>query len=89
LRSGALVVPHHGGRGSSSPEFVAAVAPREVVFSAGYRNGFGHPRAEVLARYAACRHWRTDRDGAVRVVLGEKARVTAWRAERPRYWHGR
>lgn len=89
LRSDVLVAPHHGGRGSSSPEFIAAVAPREVVFSAGYRNGFGHPRAEVLARYAGSRHWRTDRDGDVRVALGRKTRVTAWRAEQPRYWRDR
>jgi competence protein ComEC len=87
LRSEVLVAPHHGGRGSSSPEFVAAVAPREAVFSVGYRNRFGHPRAEVLERYATTRQWRTDRDGDVRVVLGAKAQVTAWRAARPRYWH--
>ncbi|MDR2613717.1 MAG: DNA internalization-related competence protein ComEC/Rec2, partial [Candidatus Accumulibacter sp.] len=67
LRSEILVAPHHGGRGSSSPGFVAAVAPQEAVFSAGYRNRFGHPRAEVLERYAASRQWRTDRDGDVRV----------------------
>jgi competence protein ComEC len=59
------------------------------VFSAGYRNRFGHPRAEVLERYAASRQWRTDRDGDVRVILGAKTRVTAWRATRPRYWQGR
>ncbi|MDR2112561.1 MAG: DNA internalization-related competence protein ComEC/Rec2 [Candidatus Accumulibacter sp.] len=87
LRNDVLVVPHHGGRGSSSPVFVAAVAPRNAVFSAGYRNGFGHPRAEVLERYAASRQWRTDRDGAVRVILGAETRISVWRAERPRYWH--
>lgn len=91
LRSDVLVVPHHGGRGSSSPEFVAAVAPREAVFSAGYRNAFGHPRADVLARYAGSRHWRTDRDGAVRAVLAADAPadVSAWRDERKRYWQHR
>ncbi|MDR3221385.1 MAG: DNA internalization-related competence protein ComEC/Rec2 [Candidatus Accumulibacter sp.] len=89
LRSDVLVAPHHGGRGSSSPEFVAAVAPRDAVFSAGYRNRFGHPRPEVLERYAASRKWRTDRDGDVQVALGAEARVTAWRATRPRYWHNR
>jgi competence protein ComEC len=89
LRSDVLVAPHHGGRGSSSPKFVAAVTPRDVVFSAGYRNAFGHPRAEVLERYAASRHWRTDRNGDVRVVLGEGTRISAWRIESPRYWRNR
>ncbi|MDR3300822.1 MAG: DNA internalization-related competence protein ComEC/Rec2 [Candidatus Accumulibacter sp.] len=89
LRSDVLVVPHHGGRGSSSPAFIAAVAPRDAVFSAGYRNTFGHPRADVLERYAASRQWRTDRDGDVRVVLGTETRILAWRAAWPRYWYHR
>ncbi len=89
LRSDVLVVPHHGGRGSSTAPFIAAVAPRDAVFSAGYRNGFGHPRHDVLERYSAARHWRTDRDGALRVVLGKGVEISAWRATHPRYWHHR
>lgn len=88
LRSDVLLVPHHGGNGSSSPEFIAAVGAREVVFSAGYRNSFKHPRPEVLERYAASRQWRTDRDGEVHVVLAGSTEVSAWRTERKRYWHG-
>lgn len=89
LRADVLVVPHHGGKGSSTPAFVSAVAPEHAVFSAGYRNPFGHPRPEILARYGDSSIWRTDRDGAVRVVLGEGAEVTVWRAERRRYWQHR
>lgn len=88
LRSDVLLAPHHGGNASSTPEFVAAVGAREVVFSVAYRNAFGHPRSEVLERYAASRHWRTDRDGALHVVLGDATEVTAWRRERQRYWQG-
>ena len=88
LPSTVLLAPHHGGNSSSSPEFIAAVAPRQVIFSAGFRNSFHHPRPEVLARYAASEQWRTDRDGALRIVLGDSASVTAWRSERPRYWFG-
>ena len=86
LRSDVLLAPHHGGAASSTPEFIAAVGAQEVVFSAGYRNPFKHPRPEVLARYADSRHWRTDRDGAIRIVLGSAAEVSAWRKERLRYW---
>ena len=89
LRADVLLVPHHGGRGSSSVEFIAAVAPRHAVFSAGYRNAFGHPRTDILARYAGSHHWRTDRDGALRIVLTDTASVRAWRQERARYWHAR
>jgi competence protein ComEC len=88
LRSDVLLVPHHGGNGSSTPEFVAAVAARHTVFSTGYRNSFRHPRPEVLERYAASRQWRTDGDGAVHVVLAESTDVSAWRKERKRYWYG-
>ncbi len=53
LAAAVLLVPHHGSSGSSSAEFVAAVAPRHALFATGHRNRFGHPRADVLARYTA------------------------------------
>jgi len=70
LRADVLKVGHHGSRTSSSPEFVAAVAPREAVVSVGCRNRFGHPHPSTLATLAAAgaRVWRTDRDGAVVVT---------------------
>ncbi len=89
LRADALVVPHHGGAGSSSAEFVTAVAAEHALISAGYRNAFGHPRPEVLERYAPSTIWRTDRDGALTIRLGGQADVLAQRQQRPRYWHGR
>jgi hypothetical protein len=48
-----LLVPHHGSRTSSSEALLAAVAPRVALVQAGYRSRFGHPAAEVVARYAA------------------------------------
>ena len=88
LRSEVLLAPHHGGSASSTPEFIAAVGAQEVIFSAGYRNAFKHPRPDVLERYAASRQWRTDREGAIRIVLAGAVATSAWRTERPRYWHG-
>ncbi len=61
----ALVVPHHGSSSSSTPAFVAAVAPAVAVVSAGLDNRFGHPTEEVLERYEAATVLRTDRDGHV------------------------
>jgi len=88
LRSDVLLVPHHGSRTSSSDEFIAAVAPRWAVVPAGYRNRFGHPAREVLARYegAGVRLLRTDLDGAVSVTLGQELQVAAERARHRRYW---
>ncbi|MEI7613081.1 MAG: DNA internalization-related competence protein ComEC/Rec2, partial [Betaproteobacteria bacterium] len=87
LPSTVLVVPHHGGMGSSTPAFIHAVDAREAIFSAGYRNAFHHPRPEVLERHAASRGWRTDQEGAVRIALAESTEVTSWRREHRRYWH--
>jgi competence protein ComEC len=89
LRAEVVLVPHHGARTSSSPEFVAAAAPRWAVVSAGYRNRFGHPRPEVLERYraAGAAILRTDRDGAVTVrLLQSGVSAHAERAVRARYW---
>ena len=88
LRNEVLLAPHHGGAASSTPEFIAAVGAQEVIFSAGYRNSFNHPRPDVLERYAASRQWRTDREGAVRIIFAGAVEASSWRRERPRYWHG-
>lgn len=88
-----VVAPHHGSGGSSSVAFADATAPRHVVFSAGYRNRYGHPPARVRERYAArgARCWCTARDGAVEVRLGgvEGVRLRAQRAVALRYWRAR
>ncbi|WP_193164139.1 DNA internalization-related competence protein ComEC/Rec2 [Microbulbifer hainanensis] len=65
-----LVAPHHGSRSSSSPAFVRWAHPDYVVFSAGFRHHFGHPHAEIVARYrAAGAHLlNTAASGAVKIV---------------------
>jgi competence protein ComEC len=90
LKSDVLVVPHHGSHTSSTPAFIAAVAPRIAVFTPGYRNRFGHPRPDIVARYtsAGIRTYRTDYDGALTFVFAPGTPVTP-RAERDhdrRYW---
>lgn len=92
LGADILLVPHHGSKTSSTPAFLEAVGAADAIIPVGYRNRFGHPKQEVVTRYEALenRIWRTDRDGAVQVVLGESPpAVTAWRKERRRYWHER
>jgi competence protein ComEC len=89
LDAATLLVPHHGSGTSSSAAFLGAVRPAHAVFTVGYRNRFGHPKEAVLARYAAAgaRVWRTDRDGAVMMRLGEGGTaVDRYREARPRYW---
>lgn len=50
LRSDILVAPHHGSKTSGSQTFLSAIDPRVIIFSSGFRNRFGHPHQDVLAR---------------------------------------
>jgi competence protein ComEC len=88
VRSDVLVVPHHGSRTSSTPQFIAAVSPSWALVPVGYRSRFGHPSAEVLARYGAAGIpiVRTDLDGAISVRLGDTLTVQTERQLRARYW---
>jgi len=86
-----LLVPHHGSATSSTTEFLRAVHPRVAVVQAGYRNRFGHPRADVMARYAEL---------GVQVVQTTRCGASTWQSDQPetvhceretqqRYWHHR
>ena len=83
-------MPHHGSRTSSTPAFVAAVDPAVAIFTPGYRNRFGHPRPEVVARYVArgAATVRTDRDGAITFDAGptRMSAVERARSTTARYW---
>ena len=84
-----LVVPHHGSKTSSSAGFIAAVHPEFAVFTAGYLNRFGHPRQEVVQRYArsGAELLRSDRDGAILVDMDAQGlRVERYRDTHRRYW---
>ncbi len=89
LFTSLLVVPHHGSKSSSSDEFVAATLPDYAVFTAGYRNRFGHPREEVLQRYAdsGAELLRSDEDGAILVEMSAQGlQVERYRKTHRRYW---
>ncbi len=90
LSADVLVVPHHGSRTSSTPAFIAAVAPKLAVVACGYRNRFGHPRPDIVARYesAAVPIVRTDLAGAVTVSFAPNLPLTPAlaRDQRQRYW---
>jgi competence protein ComEC len=88
-RTTLLIAPHHGSRTSSSDLFLDAVQPEAVAFTAGYRNRFGHPKEEIVARYQARNidMLRSDRDGALLVEFAHgRMELTRWRASQKRYW---
>ena len=82
-----MLAPHHGSRTSSSAAFVARACPRVAIFSAGFRNRFGHPHPEVVERYRSIgAHLVTTGDlGAIRWRSDAPASLTAARDDW-RYW---
>ncbi len=89
LPASLLVAPHHGSKSSSTAEFVAAVAPAHVVFTAGYRNRFHHPHPATVRRYvqSGAKLWRSDEDGAILVEM-DAARMSLepYRRTHAHYW---
>lgn len=84
-----LVAPHHGSRTSSSPAYLEALRPRFAIASAGYLNGYHHPAASVVARYASLGIplLATPATGAVRMVFPADAPPHIVARERLRQWH--
>jgi competence protein ComEC len=90
LRADVLIVPHHGSKTSSTAEFIAAVRPQVAVVAAGYRNRFGHPKPEIMARYRdqGTPVARTDQQGALLIRFDSGGIVSAagQRQLEKRYW---
>jgi competence protein ComEC len=71
LRSDLLKVGHHGSKTSTTPRFLAAVAPTYAVISVAHHNPYGHPKMEILDRLQSggIRTFRTDALGATSFYL--------------------
>ncbi|MGV3582253.1 MAG: DNA internalization-related competence protein ComEC/Rec2 [Methylophilus sp.] len=91
LKTDVLIAPHHGSKTSSTQDFIQAVSPKFVVFTNGYLNRFGHPKAVVVQRYVNqdAQVLRSDYDGAVQLDFTKKqaVKVLKWRKVERRYWH--
>jgi competence protein ComEC len=74
-----LKVGHHGSHTSTTPDFLAAVAPVDAVISDGQHNTFGHPSPLVIDRLGAAhiRTYRTDRLGATTFLLTPAGGISA------------
>ncbi len=81
-----LLVPHHGSKTSSSPEFIRAVSPEAVIATASLGNRFGFPREDIRQRYvnAGSKFWSTGDCGAVRILLTADGKIHAESARRNR-----
>ena len=79
-----LVAGHHGSQTSSGPQLVQTLLPQYVLYSAGRRNAYGHPHADVVRRFrhAGSCQWSTALDGAVTFHFVESEGVTLHAARR-------
>lgn len=74
LDSDVLKVGHHGGRTSSSIDFLKAVTPEYSIISCGEDNSYGHPHIETLNRLSDIGSdiYRTDELGTIVAVSNGK-----------------
>jgi len=86
-----IVVPHHGSRTSSTPEFVAAVKPRYALVPAGWSNRWRFPKTQVVERWqaAGAQVEISGRSGALILRMSEQAGVEElirWREQSRFFW---
>ncbi len=88
IESDLMTVPHHGSKTSSTHHFVEMVNPIYAVFTVGYLNRFGHPKALITARYDDLNvvTERTDQTGEVSFNISKELTTENWRETRQRYW---
>ena len=94
LQADILVAPHHGSNTSSTAPFIQAVAPRIVIFAAGYRNRYHFPTAKVVRRYRAvdAAMFTSGHSGALRMRVDPHQGilpVESYREDHRKYWHHR
>ncbi len=88
-----VIVAHHGSRSSSTPALVAAAHAKYALFSAGYRNRWGFPKSDIVARWqqSGASGLSTIDSGAILMTVGARgvAPPTRYRDSHRHYWSGR
>jgi len=74
ISSNLLKIGHHGGRTSTSIDFLKMVKPKYAVISVEDGNDYGHPHKEVLDRLdeEGITVLRTDKLGTIRIISDGK-----------------
>jgi len=70
LSANVLKVAHHGSSRGTAAGWIAAVRPQVAVISVGWKNQFGHPSEQTIARLkeSGAEVYRTDRDGGITIT---------------------
>jgi len=76
-----LKVAHHGGKESSTQNFLDVVKPEFALISVGEGNKYGHPKEEVLSRLnnIGCDQvYRTDKNGTIVLTISSSTMQMSW-----------
>lgn len=90
LQSDVLVAPHHGSKTSSTEDFIDAVAPKLVLFPAGFANRYGFPKTTVVERYRRreIRSLTTGTEGQISVIFQQsELEVKTYRGDLAPFWY--
>ena len=91
LRADVITTPHHGSRTSSSSYFVSQAGAKNSIVSAGWKNRYGLPKADVMQRWrhSGAQIDNTAETGALLVEWGEDDRqsLSRYRDDARRFWH--
>ena len=90
LQSDVLVAPHHGSKTSSTEDFIDAVAPKLVLFPAGFANRYGFPKPTVVERYQRreIRSLTTGSEGQISVIFQQsELEVKTYRGDLAPFWY--
>ncbi len=91
LQTEVMIAPHHGSKTSSSEAFLSASQAKLALLPVGYRNRFGHPKADVIQRYKdkGITVLDTVENGALELsfpATNEEIEIKAWRKIRHGFW---
>ena len=90
LKASILIVPHHGSKSSSTPDFIDVVHPEYAFFPVGYRNRYKFPNQDIISRYESrgIKLLDTAQHGAITVKTGSPDMIiTTYRQKAQRFWH--
>ena len=89
LKSDIVSVPHHGSKTSSSYDFINAVNPSYAIVNRGYKNIYGHPKAQIINRYLDnnIKVFDTVNSGAVIVTLTDKKNIIEYKTTQSYFWN--
>jgi len=85
-----LISPHHGSLTSSTPDLVRAVAPDNVIISAGFLNRYRLPKQDIIDRYqqSGSKTINTAYAGAVSIQFNENGfTIETERDKSSRFWN--